>query len=175
MHSCGWQPRHGVDGSHCPRWHATWTASSSLTPPSESDMNILHLLHAQWQHNLQWSKKGKEASVFLLLWGPGAAVHLPKYVSVCVVNGAFSFDVPSLGMGSNGNLHGNKHAKAEKILIVSTCVRMCVCVCVCVCVLVWARLYQGFSHTHRICTGWHITVRWAFVIICLPFLVVLSL
>lgn len=123
-----WRIRHGVDGSHCPRWLPTWKASSSLTPPAESEMNILDLLHAQWQHNLQWGKKGKEASVCLLLWGPGAAVHLPKYVSVCVVNGAFSFDVPSLGMGSNGNRHGNKHAKAEKILIVSACV--CVCVCV---------------------------------------------
>ena len=91
-------------------------------------MNILELLHAQWQHNLQWSKKGKEASVCLLLWGPGAAVHLLKYVSASVVYGAFSFDVPSLGMGSNGNCHGNRHAKAEKIFIVSACV--CVCVCV---------------------------------------------
>ena len=35
MYSCSWPPCHGVDGSHCPRWHATWTASYSLTSQSE--------------------------------------------------------------------------------------------------------------------------------------------
>lgn len=48
---------------------------------------------------------------------------------ICVVNGAFSFDVPSPGMGSNGNLHGNKRAIDEKTILH---VRAHVCNCVCV-------------------------------------------
>lgn len=58
-------------------------------------------------------------------------MHLQKCACVCAVNGAFSFDVPSLGMGSYGNLHGNRRAKAEKILVVSACVYVHVCICVC--------------------------------------------
>ena len=36
MYYSGWLPYHGSDGSHCPRWYATWTAFSSLIPPSDS-------------------------------------------------------------------------------------------------------------------------------------------
>lgn len=69
------------------------------------------------------------ASDCLFFWGPGAAVHLQKYVCVCVCvgNGASSFDVSSLGMASNSNLHGNRRAKAEKILLVIAYVCKHVC------------------------------------------------
>lgn len=38
-------------------------------------------------------------------------------VCVSVCDGASSFDVPSLSTGSNSNLHGNRCAKTEKMIL----------------------------------------------------------
>lgn len=42
MISCGWPARCGGGGTHCLRWPAAWTTSSSQTPPSVSPASLPH-------------------------------------------------------------------------------------------------------------------------------------
>lgn len=63
--------------------------------------------------SLLWNRKCIFCLVFLCffeVWR-SSATH-----GSCGVNGAFSFDAPTLGMGTNSHYHGNSKMKVEKLL-----------------------------------------------------------